>query len=113
MATRSVGARIFVCVKKSSSLVFAERPTKFFEPSSLLPLLCIATVNLAGRPDKQHVLQNCIFFVRVQKACGGTYETLRDWLVISSYASCCVLAPGPLRQGVFWSKDAVAGHSTP
>ena len=56
MATRSVGARIFVCVKKSSSLVFAERPTKFFEPSSLLPLLCIATVNLAGWPDKQHVL---------------------------------------------------------
>ena len=46
-----------VCVKKSSSLVFAERPTKFFEPSSLLPLsLCIATVNLAGWPDKQHVL---------------------------------------------------------
>ena len=45
-------------------------------------------------------------------ACGGRYETLRDWLIISSYASCCVLATGPLRHGVVGSKDAVPGQST-
>lgn len=64
MATRSVGARIFVCVKKSSSLVFAERPTKFFEPSSLLPLsLCIATVNLAGAGLTNSMCYKTAFFL--------------------------------------------------